>query len=190
MVKVDSASGMVTVDGEGAETIDGQTEQYLKSQYSRVTMVCDGSNWILTEQNKPTFGITSQTKVHGSTYEEGVWYSFTGESVGWSSTSNDECEFMVKEKTIHIKYFVNGTSNSTQLRIAKPIHLGGTTGAGVQLYGFAAASDNGGTVFVTTVRLRDSAYTDYRVNFSDGTDNGWTSSGAKWSRGQFFHSID
>jgi hypothetical protein len=35
----------VTIDGNGSETIDGQTTFVISSQYSAVTVVTDGSNW-------------------------------------------------------------------------------------------------------------------------------------------------
>ena len=43
--KVDSGSGTVTIDGEGAETIDGEATKLLTTQYSWMTIVCDGSEW-------------------------------------------------------------------------------------------------------------------------------------------------
>jgi len=43
--KVDSGAGTVTIDGEGAETIDGESTKLLTTQYSWMTIVCDGSEW-------------------------------------------------------------------------------------------------------------------------------------------------
>lgn len=77
IVKVDSGTKKCIIDGEGAETINGQTAQYLLSQYARITIVSNGTSWDILEQNKPTYGITAGAKVHGSDYEEGKWYSFT-----------------------------------------------------------------------------------------------------------------
>lgn len=37
-------TGLITVDGAGAETIDDQASQTL-SQYDSITVVCDGSEW-------------------------------------------------------------------------------------------------------------------------------------------------
>ncbi|MBU2346695.1 MAG: hypothetical protein KJ888_21090 [Gammaproteobacteria bacterium] len=45
VTKVDSGTGYVTVDGEGAETIGGHASLYLTSQYGRVTVYCDGTAW-------------------------------------------------------------------------------------------------------------------------------------------------
>jgi len=43
--KTDASANAVTVDGSGAETIDGATTQALAAQYDAVTVVCDGIAW-------------------------------------------------------------------------------------------------------------------------------------------------
>lgn len=43
--KVDSGTGEVVLDGENAETIDGDTTVTLTGQNSSITIQCDGSNW-------------------------------------------------------------------------------------------------------------------------------------------------
>jgi len=43
--KTDASANAVTVDGNGAETIDGSATQSLSSQYEVVVVVSDGSNW-------------------------------------------------------------------------------------------------------------------------------------------------
>ncbi len=43
--KTDSSANIVTVDGNGAETIDGSSSYTLAMQYKSVTIVCDGSTW-------------------------------------------------------------------------------------------------------------------------------------------------
>ena len=46
--KVDSGTGMVTIDGEGSETIDGETTLDLYQQYNSVSLICDGTGWHIT----------------------------------------------------------------------------------------------------------------------------------------------
>ena len=46
VVKVDSGAGAVTLDGYGAETINGAATLALSSQWDRVTIWCDGTQWI------------------------------------------------------------------------------------------------------------------------------------------------
>lgn len=43
--KTDSSANVVTIDGNGSETIDGAANTTLSAQYDAVTIVSDGSNW-------------------------------------------------------------------------------------------------------------------------------------------------
>ena len=43
--KMDATSNAVTVTGTGGDTIDGQTNFILTTQYASITVVSDGSNW-------------------------------------------------------------------------------------------------------------------------------------------------
>jgi hypothetical protein len=45
-VKIDNTANAVTIDGNG-NTINGITTYTLSTQYNRVRMICDGSNWII-----------------------------------------------------------------------------------------------------------------------------------------------
>ena len=47
IVKTDSSVNAVTVDGNGSETINGATTKALSSQWDKVTVVSDGSNWVI-----------------------------------------------------------------------------------------------------------------------------------------------
>lgn len=43
--KTDSSANAITIDGNGAETIDGATTQSLASQYDTKTIQSDGTSW-------------------------------------------------------------------------------------------------------------------------------------------------
>ena len=43
--KTDSSANTVTVDGNGAQTIDGATTKVIQYQYSSMRIISDGSNW-------------------------------------------------------------------------------------------------------------------------------------------------
>lgn len=45
--KVDSSANAVTVDGNGSETIDGETTQVIAIQWDAAHIVSDGSNWLI-----------------------------------------------------------------------------------------------------------------------------------------------
>jgi len=59
MIK-NSGTGVITIDANGSETIDGQLTTALASQYDYVVLTCDGSNWIVVDQ-KRTFTSAEQT---------------------------------------------------------------------------------------------------------------------------------
>lgn len=42
-----SGTGVITVDGDGSETIDGVTNKLLAIQNESLTVVSDGANWIV-----------------------------------------------------------------------------------------------------------------------------------------------
>jgi hypothetical protein len=43
--KIDASANAVTVDGNGAETIDGAATLSLATQWAKVHLVSDGANW-------------------------------------------------------------------------------------------------------------------------------------------------
>ena len=45
--KTDSSINTVTIDGNGAETIDGKTTKVITTQYENATIQSDGVNWVL-----------------------------------------------------------------------------------------------------------------------------------------------
>jgi hypothetical protein len=47
VVKVDSGAGAVTLDGYSTETINGVATYPLAAQWNRVTVWCDGAQWIV-----------------------------------------------------------------------------------------------------------------------------------------------
>lgn len=50
--KVDSDSGIVIVEGEGAETIEGESSISLSVQNDAITVQCDGIDWLITGDNR------------------------------------------------------------------------------------------------------------------------------------------
>jgi hypothetical protein len=44
---LDSSGNAVTVDGNGAETINGAATKALSTQYETVHIMSDGANWII-----------------------------------------------------------------------------------------------------------------------------------------------
>ena len=50
--KIDSSTNVVTVDGDGSETIDGATTALLSAQYSALMIQSDGTNWMQITTDK------------------------------------------------------------------------------------------------------------------------------------------
>jgi len=50
IMKVDASANAVTIDGNGAETINGSATQTLSAQYDFMNVVSDGANWFITWQ--------------------------------------------------------------------------------------------------------------------------------------------
>ncbi len=48
--KTDSSYNIVTIDGNASETVDGATTTTLATQYESVTLICDGSNWVIEDR--------------------------------------------------------------------------------------------------------------------------------------------
>ena len=42
-----SGTGVITIDGDGSETIDGAANKLLSVQYESIIVVSNGSNWIV-----------------------------------------------------------------------------------------------------------------------------------------------
>lgn len=49
IVKDDNTAGDVIIDGEGAETINGNTTYTISGQYGFAEVVCDGTGWVVTK---------------------------------------------------------------------------------------------------------------------------------------------
>ena len=51
IVKTTSNANAVTVDANASETINGIASVFLYAQWDSVTLVCDGSNWVVSDNN-------------------------------------------------------------------------------------------------------------------------------------------
>ena len=88
--KVDSGTGIVTVDGEGSETIDGLTTRVCYFQYDFMTVQCDGSNWHIIHKN-----------------DVSIWVDFTPSwHTNWpSSPSTNDGKYRRVGKNIEINVY-------------------------------------------------------------------------------------
>lgn len=76
--KTDSSTNLVTVDGNGSETIDGKAYITLSGQYESVELISDNTNWLINGFNLTSLKtLTSSTKTPAATAQ---WQSLTGNS--------------------------------------------------------------------------------------------------------------
>jgi hypothetical protein len=47
LIKIDTSTNAVTVDGNASESINGATTFALDEDYHAITIVCDGANWLI-----------------------------------------------------------------------------------------------------------------------------------------------
>jgi hypothetical protein len=53
IIKTTSDFNVLTIDGDGSETINGSASTTLNTQYESVTLVSDGTNWVIEMRNIP-----------------------------------------------------------------------------------------------------------------------------------------
>jgi hypothetical protein len=103
--KVDSASGSLTLDGEGSETIDGELSTAVASIGGFITVICDGTGWhLLACQDSGVYtptcaSVLDFTSVSGdvSTYMRSLWNVSVGLRVTATSvdTTQHRLDFTV-----------------------------------------------------------------------------------------------
>lgn len=66
-IKINSSSNEVTIDGDGSETINGNTTTTINTQYEKLTIISDGTNWYIEERNCNTAWVDSTGTLSNST---------------------------------------------------------------------------------------------------------------------------
>lgn len=64
--KTDSSVNAVTIDGAGAETIDGATTLVLSSQYDSAALRCDGTEWHVVSKTASTTTAATQAEMEAA----------------------------------------------------------------------------------------------------------------------------
>ena len=80
--KTDSGTGTVTIDGEGAETIDDETTIVINYQYEEVEIQATSTQWVIINHGAATntrLGVVKGGKVPGETSGTAVTTGFIGE---------------------------------------------------------------------------------------------------------------
>ncbi len=87
--KTSSDNNILTIDGNGSETINGATTFPISLQYEKVTLLCDGSNWVVLEHYIPTvvvFGAGNGGESITSAVTDITWTEVTDSHAAWNGT--------------------------------------------------------------------------------------------------------
>jgi hypothetical protein len=63
VMKVDSGAGKVTIDGEGSETINGNTSVYLREQYETITLISETDEWFSLDEGSHIDDVANTERV-------------------------------------------------------------------------------------------------------------------------------
>jgi hypothetical protein len=86
ITKSDSSANEVTIDANGAETINGSLTRKLALQYDSIKIVSNGNNWIVLANNSTSEVIVDSGNGHGSTNTKIRRFSNTRRSIGGAIT--------------------------------------------------------------------------------------------------------
>lgn len=111
ITKTDSSlTNIITIEGSGSETIDGQLNTALHTQYESVTAYCDGSNWFLQQRKIPS-----------------GYQSWTPTFTGFGTASNISAYSWREGRFLCFNvYFLPGTTTATEARVS--LGFAGTDG--------------------------------------------------------------
>lgn len=110
--KIDSTINVVTIDGNSSETIDGSLTKKLCTQYESITLVSDGTNWLVLDRKIPSFWASSGL--------------VAGDFVGFGTVSNIALQTKREGQDLLVRgRFQSGVSTGTEARV--PLKLGGAT---------------------------------------------------------------
>jgi len=75
ITKTDSGSGYITVDGEGAETVNGLATVSVIFQYDFIEVLCTGSEWLIVNQQgaSPWISVTPTTSLTTNATSTGLY---------------------------------------------------------------------------------------------------------------------
>jgi hypothetical protein len=110
-----------------------------------------------------------------------VDYSSLATIVGWSSYTTKVLSYTRVGKLVMVQIRLEGTSNSATTTVTLPFPVA----TGLDQFGLIYAVDNGGTPVAGKLQVTGSIL--YLSPALNAAYTGWTASGAKTVRGQFFY---
>lgn len=167
--KTDSGIGKVIVDGEGAETIDGNTVFDLILQYDYVEVVCNGTSWHVMDYRE-----TSKWIQYTPTNVQGFTNGGTTATGTWT-----DLEYKKSGESIYIRgYFTTGVvqPSEAQLELPSSVTIGGT-GTSSNISGLLEADGTQGAARsrrYQVITTRGDTYLNFSLDISDANENAMT----------------
>lgn len=119
----------------------------------------------------------------GVDFPANLWtdYSATATITGWASFTTQSIKYKRVGKTVFVEFYLDGVSNNAAATFTLPY----AKGSGAATVGIISVRDNGGSFAVGVLTLLGGAST---VNlYASAAGAGWTASGTKTVRGQFWY---
>jgi len=111
IIKTTSDFSLITIDGNGSETINGSLTTTLATQYEALILVHDGSNWLIKERRIPS-----------------VETAYTAVATGFGTVATVETFWRRVGDSVEINgNFTSGTVTATEARIGLPVGLTSST---------------------------------------------------------------
>lgn len=134
-----SLSSIITIDGNGVETIDGAASTTLNTQYEQVTLVCDGVGWHIMDRVIPSVAV-----------------AYTPTITGFGTPTTVEFHSRRVGQNLEVRgAFTSGVTTATQAQIT--LGFGGTN-ANVTTAGASALSSFGNVVGTGAVGVAGAFY--------------------------------
>lgn len=141
VIKTDSSTNTVTIDGSGSETINGSTTKVMYTQYEAYEILSDNSNWFVSDHDTIT-----------------PWTSYTPTFTGFGTATSINVRWRRVGQSIEIEgAFTHGTCTAVENRITYPNSWNSaSTIATLEVAGTMLYGANLGSIFALSI-LREAS---------------------------------
>ena len=111
IVKIDSSSNTVIIDGNASETINGSVTKNINGQYGLIEIISDNTNWTSLSYDSRWISWTPTYTASGS--------------MTWTSITTEHARYKIVNDVVFFEIFVHGTTGGTQsneLRFTLPVN--------------------------------------------------------------------
>jgi hypothetical protein len=166
IIKVDSGAGTVTVDGEGAETINGRATLIIGAQYHGIRIKCTGTAWCVVDWIAPP----RRTYTLGTTYN-GVALVLSG--AGITGTNGTFAPYQTIDGAWRLAFNLNWTMAS----FSRTISTATIAGVAFPSYFQSCSGYSNLTASVITIAFAVASSGNFSVAHQSGTTTSYVGSG-------------